>query len=220
MIVTIALFAILVLFTFLGLKKGLIRTALTLIGNVASFFIARRLADWIAPIIAGEIPLPGIGTSLSTALNRAELTERSVDAAVRVLTEYGFPESAAVSIAGNINLADPHSLAVQVSNTLDFLVAYVLVFVAALVVSFLFLILLAGVLEGLMKMPILHIVNVIVGGILGFAAGVALCWILTLSFSFLAPLVDACFSTTLCSTLSSSAVYDFFLHTNPFHLVL
>ena len=91
MIVTIVLLVILALFTVLGLKKGLIRTVLTLIGNIAAFYIARKLADWITPIIAGEIPLPGIGTSLTSALNRAELAERSLDTVTRVLTEYGFP---------------------------------------------------------------------------------------------------------------------------------
>ena len=62
MIVTIVLLVILALFTVLGLKKGLIRTVLTLIGNIAAFYIARKLADWITPIIAGEIPLPGMET--------------------------------------------------------------------------------------------------------------------------------------------------------------
>ena len=219
MMVTIVLLAILALFTFLGLKKGLVRTVLTLIGNIAAFYIARKLADWISPIIAGEIPLPGIGTSLTSALNRAELTDRSVDTVVNVLTEYGFPSSAATAVAEKINLADPHSLAVQVSNTMDFLVAYVLVFAAALVVSILLLILLAGVLEGLMKMPILHIVNVIAGGVLGFAAGFALCWVLVLTCSFAAPLVDAGFSTDFYSFLNASPLYDFFLRTNPFELI-
>ena len=219
MIVTVVLLAILVLFTVLGLKKGLVRTVLTLVGNIAAFYIARRLADWISPIIAGEIPLPGIGTSLSTALNRAELADRSLDTVINVLTENGFPPSAAAAVAEKINLADPHSLAVQVSNSLDFMVAYVLVFGAALIVSILLLILLAGVLEGLMKMPILHIVNVIAGGILGFGAGFALCWVLVLTFSFAAPLIDAGFSTNLFSFLNASPLYDFFLRTNPFELV-
>ena len=220
MIVTIVLLAVLILFTVVGLKKGLIRTALTLIGNIAAFFIARRLADWIAPIIAGEIPLPGIGTSLTSALNRAELADRSLDTVVTVLTESGFPQSAAASVAEKIDLADPHSLAVQVSNTLDFMVAYVLVFAAALIVSILFLVLLAGVLEGMMRMPILHIVNVIAGGILGFGAGFALCWLAVLTFSFSAPLIDAGFSTNLCAFLDASLLYDFFLRTNPFELIL
>lgn len=219
MIVTIVLLVILALFTVLGLKKGLIRTVLTLIGNITAFYIARKLADWITPIIAGEIPLPGIGTSLTSALNRAELAERSLDTVTRVLTEYGFPPTAAAAVAEKINLADPHSLAVQVSNTLDFLVAYVLVFTVALIASILFLILLAGVLEGLMKMPILHIVNVIAGGILGFGAGFALCWISVLTLSFVAPLIDAGFSTSLCSLLNASPLYDFFLRTNPFQLI-
>jgi len=220
LIVTLILLAILVLFTVLGLKKGLVRTVLTLIGNVAAFFIARALADWIAPIITGEIPLPGIGTSLTSALNRAELTDRSIETVVRVMTEYGFPETAATAVAGRIDLSDAHSLAVQVSNTLDFLVAYVLVFAAALIVSILLLILLSGVLEGLMKMPILHVVNVISGGVLGFAAGFVLCWVAVLTLSFLAPLVDACFSTTISQIFTASPLYDFFLRTSPFHILL
>ena len=79
----------------------------------------------------------------------------------------------------------------------------------ALIASILFLILLAGVLEGLMKMPILHIVNVIA----------ALCWISVLTLSFVAPLIDAGFSTSLCSLLNASPLYDFFLRTNPFQLI-
>ena len=81
-------------------------------------------------------------------------------------------------------------------------------------------ILLSGVLDGLMKMPVLHVVNVAVGGVLGFAGGFVLCWVIALTLSFLFPLLDACFSTEITAFFTASPVYDFFLHTNPFNILL
>ncbi|MCQ2446684.1 MAG: CvpA family protein, partial [Clostridia bacterium] len=73
MIVTLVLVAVLALFTFVGAKKGLVRSVVSLLGSVAAFFLARFIAGWVTPMIAGQVPLPGIGTSLTSALNRAEL---------------------------------------------------------------------------------------------------------------------------------------------------
>lgn len=218
MIVTICIVAILTLFTIFGAKKGLFRTIFGLIGSIAAFFLARYAADTLTPIIAGQIPLPGLGTSFTAALNKADLADRSYESVVNVLLEKGFPQALAENFASKINYKGGEALAVQVSNLLDTAIAYVLCFVVALIVALLLLSLLSGVVDGLLKMPILHVLNMAVGGILGFATGFVICWISCLALSWLMPLLDACFSSNLTATLLASPIFHFFLNTTPFQI--
>lgn len=218
MLITIILAGILALFTIIGAKKGLVRSIVSLIGSVAAFFLARYLAGWVTPMIAGSIPLPGIGTSLTSALNHAELEERSADAVMRVLTEKGFPEAAAHFVADRIDLSSTATLAMQVSSQLDYVITYVICFAVAVVVSILVIALVAGVLDGLMKMPFLHAANVLVGAVLGFLAGFVTVWLLVLTVAWLTPTLDACFSTELSSYFMSSPIFEFFYHSTPFQI--
>ncbi|MBR6764100.1 MAG: CvpA family protein [Clostridia bacterium] len=218
MIVTLCIVAILALFTIFGIKKGLCRTIFGLIGSIVSFFLARYVADALTPIVAGQIPLPGLGTSMTAAMNKAELSERSYETVVTVLTEKGFPTVLAESLASKMNYKTGESLVVQLSELLDYAIAYVLCFVVALIVAILLLSLLSGVLDGLLKMPILHVLNMAVGGLLGFATGFVFCWILCLALSWLMPLMDACFSSNMTATVMASPIYHFLLNTNPFQI--
>ena len=218
MIVTICIVAVLALFTVFGIKKGLFRTIFGLIGSIAAFFLARYAADMLTPVIAGQIPLPGLGTSLTAALNKADLSARSYDGVVAVLLEKGFPQPLAENFASRINYKGGEALVVQVSNLLDTAIAYVLCFVVSLIVAFLLLSLLSGVVDGLLKMPILHVLNLVAGGLLGFATGFVVCWISCLALSWLTPLLDACFSSNLTTTLLSSPIFHFFLTTTPFQI--
>lgn len=220
MIVTLVLVAVLALFTFIGAKKGLVRSVVSLLGSVAAFFLARFIAGWVTPMIAGQVPLPGIGTSLTSALNRAELEERSAATVVRVLTEKGFPEGAATFVADRMDFSSTASIAMQVSSQLDYVITYVLCFAVAMVLSVLCIALVSGVIDGLMKMPFLHAANMLVGAILGFVAGFVIVWLLVLTLAWLAPMLDACFSTDLASFFMQSPIFEFFLHSNPFQIVL
>ena len=132
MIVTLCIVAILALFTIFGIKKGLCRTIFGLIGSIVSFFLARYVADALTPIVAGQIPLPGLGTSMTAAMNKAELSERSYETVVTVLTEKGFPTVLAESLASKMNYKTGESLVVQLSELLDYAIAYVLCFVLLL----------------------------------------------------------------------------------------
>lgn len=220
MIVTLILVAILALFTFIGAKKGLVRSIVSLLGSIVAFFLARFLAGWITPMIAGQVPLPGIGTSLSSALNHAELEERSAAAVIRVLTEKGFPQAAAEYVAEHIDFHAPASLAVQVSRQLDYVITYVLCFAVAMVISVLFIALVSGVIDGLMRMPFLHAANMLVGALLGFLAGFVIVWLLVVTLAWLAPMLDACFSTEFSAFFMSSPIFEFFLHSSPFRIRL
>lgn len=218
MIINLCIVAIIALFTVFGAKKGLFRTIFGLVSSIIAFFLARYAADTLTPLIAGKIPLPGLGTSFTAALNKAELAERSYESIFAVLSEKGFPPVLAEALASKVNYKSGEAIVVQVSTLLDNAIAYILCFVLALIVSILLLSLLSGVLDGILKMPLLHVANVAVGGVLGFATGFVICWILCLAFSWTIPLLDACFSSSLTSSVSNSSLYHFFLNTSPFEI--
>jgi len=174
------------------------------------------------PYVVGKIPLPGIGTSLTTALNKLELGTKTYDGVVKILTEKGFPDGLAEFIASKVDYTSEgvSNLAIQVSSIFDSVVAYVLCFVLATIVAVLLLAFLTGILDGIMKMPVLHIANVAVGAIAGFIVGLLVCWLVVLLFSWLLPVVDGCFSTEFTLTALKSSLYQFFVNTNPFQLFI
>jgi len=222
MLLTIILIVIPVLFTLVGAKKGIVRSVLSLAASLLTFYIARFVAKATMPLVAGKIPLPGIGTSLTTALNKLELGTKSYEGVVSILNEKGFPSALSEYIADKVDytIGGVSSLAIQVSTVFDSVVAYVLCYVLATVLTILLLAFITGELDGILKMPVLRMANVTAGAIAGFVVGLLICWIAVLTLSWLFPVIDGCFSTGMATSAMKSSLYQFFVHTNPFQIFI
>jgi len=222
MLLTIIPIATPILFALIGAKKGIVRSVFSLVGSLLVFYISRFAAKAAMPLVVGKIPLPGIGTSLTTALNKLELGTKSYEGVVAILNEKGFPEGLSEYIAGKIDYTTEgvSSLAIQVSTVFDSVVAYVLCFVLATLLSILLIAFITGILDGILKLPVLRTANTITGAIAGFIVGLLICWIVVLTLSWLFPVIDGCFSTELASTAMNSSLYQFFVHTNPFQIFI
>lgn len=212
----VLILGLLALAVFNGMRKGLIRTVFSFVGSLISLVCAKFLADWAAPFLRGVLPMPSLGSDLMSHLNLIEL-DNAPERFEQVLTGAGFPTSLSRQVADKIGLSGGvNNLSSRVSDALDQVIAYAIVFFLAFIVCLLLISLISVILDGVAHLPVLNMANRLGGAVLGFLTGALVLWGIAMLYAVFVPLIDASFGTSIALETQSSFMLRLFLLINPF----
>ncbi|MBE6799252.1 MAG: CvpA family protein [Ruminococcaceae bacterium] len=195
MIIDICLVLAVILFAFIGSKRGFVKEIVSLVGVVVSVL----LALWVSDISAGFIYSSVIEKPVYNAVNSTigENVEGVIDSSKATLEDVVPDElvSIAEKIGIDLDLSDKIDAngesAEVINNVTESIVQNivepicvkaisVIVFIVVFIVSMILISLLAKALNIVAKLPVLHSLNSLLGAVVGFARGafvsVAVCY--------------------------------------------
>lgn len=223
LILDLLIIGIVVLGIFIGYARGFIRTVVSLLGGIVSFFAAKYAAGILAPILADKLPLPGIGSNLTTAVNRSLLESSSINL-TGLLTKFGFPAKVAEAVSGHAGkiATDSAGAAITgISSAIDQTLAYCICFVLLFLVFMLIIKLILLALNVFSKLPVLNAVNKVLGGIAGLAGGVFFAWLASIIIAWAGPLLGASLDLNITNDIiSRTYIFHYLSGYNPLNFFI
>ncbi|MDD6262290.1 MAG: hypothetical protein PUA83_04255 [Clostridiales bacterium] len=206
-----------------GYRRGIARSLIKLGLAFLSVFGASQLTRAITPVLASALPMPGVGTKLSSYI-ATNLIEDSTADVGELLTNWGFSGRAAAGIKNFIESRNEdfsNSIAKTLSEYIDSLLTEVLIFIFLLLTFLLISVFLYMLISNALEAPVLSTLDRVVGlsvsGIVSVAAVMIICFLV----SWTSPLIDAAFDLGLTGLIAEkSIVIGITEKINPFFLLL
>lgn len=195
LIIDLIIVAIILLFTFLGYKRGLIKVAIKLCTFIIAIIVAFVLYKPISNVV---IENTGIDESIETAITDRILPEgASVDEEVELSND--FPS---VILKNGENTVQ--SIATSFSNTIIEAVCFFIIFIAVKII----LKFITALADLIAKLPILKQFNALGGTIYGVLEGLFLVFVGFAIISLIAPLIDVSILEAINSSTLGSIFYN------------
>lgn len=218
--IVVVLLAIILIVT--GVRKGIIRSAIEFLGTIASVLVASWLGGMVSAWIFDTFFKQGLyDRVLKIAQGKTgpeavtSLFEGLPEFVVRLLGMNGITESSvshtvnssAVDIAGGVTTA----LSPVFISIIKVFAVIILFVLCMLVVKGL-----ASLISGIFRLPVLHQLNGLLGGIFGLLSCAVIVWVAFSLFTFLSPMLDAKGQKTVDDALDKSIVTKHIVALNPF----
>lgn len=196
LIIDLIIVAIILLFTFLGYKRGLIKVAIKLCTFIIAIIVAFVLYKPISNVV---IENTGIDESIETAITDRILPEgASVDEEVVELSN----DLPSVILKNGENTVQ--SIATSFSNTIIEAVCFFIIFIAVKII----LKFITALADLIAKLPILKQFNALGGTIYGVLEGLFLVFVGFAIISLIAPLIDVSILEAINSSTLGSIFYN------------
>ncbi len=223
LIFDLMLIAILAIAIWRGYKHGVVRGLIWLLLSGVSIFGASRLTKAITPVLAEALPMPGIGTKLSSYVATSLLEDPMADIA-ELMRQWGFSSRAATGIENFVlsRSADfERSIAKTLSEYIDRLMTETIIFAFILITFLLISLFLYLMISKALDSSPLSLLDKLAGAatsvIMSLAAILLLCFIVSWSM----PLLDAAFDTNLAGMICENSIFiQLTEKINPFYLLL
>lgn len=215
--------AILVISVWRGYKRGVVRSLIRIGLSALSVFGAGRLTKAVTPVLAEALPMPGIGTKLSSFVATNLIEDPLLDLS-ELMSSWGFCQKAATGIENYVlSRSDDfeRSVAKTLSEYVDTLMAETIIFsfilLTFIIISLFLYMMISNILDrSLLSLPD-RIVGVASAVLMSSATVLLICFIA----SWTLPLLDASFDTSFASMICERS---FFITAtekiNPFYLLL
>lgn len=220
MIYDVVIVAILLVFFFLGRKKGLVLTLCGLAAVFVAFFGARMATQALTPRVTEAIQphihiavTEHLGSGLELSLD--ELLNDQDSLLAEALKALGLHDTLVGSVETAIEENAAHQVAdaaTAVSTAVARVVAGVLIFIAAFLVLLLLWSLVSRLLDLAARLPVINFLNRTLGGIAGLIKG---CLLLFLA-AWVLRLTDAIIPR---QAVENTTLLRFFFNTNPLDLI-
>lgn len=195
LIIDLIIVAIILLFTFLGYKRGLIKVAIKLCTFIIAIIVAFVLYKPISNVV---IENTGIDESIETAITNRILPEgASVDEEVELSNDLP-----SVILKNGENTVQ--SIATSFSNTIIEAVCFFIIFIAVKII----LKFITALADLIAKLPILKQFNALGGTIYGVLEGLFLVFVGFAIISLIAPLIDVSILEAIHSSTLGSIFYN------------
>ena len=195
LIIDLIIVAIILLFTFLGYKRGLIKVAIKLCTFIIAIIVAFVLYKPISNVV---IENTGIDESIETAITDRILPEgASVDEEVELSNDLP-----SVILKNGENTVQ--SIATSFSNTIIEAVCFFIIFIAVKII----LKFITALADLIAKLPILKQINALGGTIYGVLEGLFLVFVGFAIISLIAPLIDVSILEAINSSTLGSIFYN------------
>ncbi len=195
LIIDLIIVAIILLFTFLGYKRGLIKVAIKLCTFIIAIIVAFVLYKPISNVV---IENTGIDESIETAITDRILPEgASVDEEVELSNDLP-----SVILKNGENTVQ--SIATSFSNTIIEAVCFFIIFIAVKII----LKFITALADLIAKLPILKQFNALGGTIYGVLEGLFLVFVGFAIISLIAPLIDVSILEAINSSTLGSIFYN------------
>lgn len=206
-----------------GYERGVIRSLIRFILAAISVFGASRLTKAITPVLSEALPMPGIGTKLSSFVSTKILEDPLTDIS-ELMSDWGFCERAANEIENFVlSRSDDfqRSVAKTLSEYIDGLMTETLIFAFLLITFLLISLFLYMMISKALENSALTLPDRIVGIASATLMSAATILLLCFIFSWILPLIDACFDTRFAELICEGS---FFIQNtekfNPFYILL
>ena len=195
LIIDLIIVAIILLFTFLGYKRGLIKVAIKLCTFIIAIIVAFVLYKPISNVV---IENTGIDESIETAITDRILPEgASVDEEVELSNDLP-------SVILKTGENSVQSIATSFSNTIIQAVCFFIIFIAVKII----LKFITALADLIAKLPILKQFNALGGTIYGVLEGLFLVFVGFAIISLIAPLIDVSILEAINSSTLGSIFYN------------
>lgn len=208
----------------IGVHRGFIRSVVHFLGSVIaavlSSVLGGMLAQWLFDAMFREALIQKINTTImglggDVSIQSAQQIISSLpDFLVRALEEAGIT---AASISGGIAAQSGQAAAAITDYLAPVFVSFLKV-LAVIVLFFLMMILvraLATMVGRMLRLPIIHQLDGLLGGIFGFLLAVFSVWIAIAAVLVFTPMLDPFASAQVDSVLDSSIIAGLFVQMNP-----
>ena len=218
LIVSIAIIVIIAAFMIIGYVRGFMKQVLGFIGGLAALVVAIILCRPVANIIfANTNWMAGLASKIADVFNLPD-TEVEAQNLTAALSEMNYPEfmqASMVKMGESMNEATVN-LSIVISQTIARFVIIAICFVVLFIVLLIVIKLIKGIANLLSKLPVVGLLDKILGVVLGLVFGLITVNLLLflfsiIPFSFLEPVRDA---------INSSGVATFFLKFNLIAIIL
>lgn len=212
--------AILLVFFFLGRKKGLVLTLCGLAAVFVAFFGARMATQALTPQVTEAIQ-PYIHSTVAEHLDAGlegsldELLNSEDSVVADTLRALGLHDALTGSVETAIEENTAHSIAdaaTAISTAVARVVAGVLIFIAAFLILLLVWSLVSRLLDLAARLPVINFLNRTLGGLAGLVKGCLLlflaAWVLRLTDDIIPR-----------QAVEQTVLLRFFFHTNPLDLI-
>ena len=210
-----------ILFTVIGIKKGVVKSITEFIGAIAAAFVSSWLAGIASTWIFDTFFKQGLVEKIIAATQN--ITGEALGTSIFAdLPDFivGLLEMGGIT-ADTINsgiAATGKDMALAVTNTISpVFISIIKVF--AVIIIFLILMFIvkaiAGLLSGICHLPVLHQINGLLGGVFGFLFGTVIIWVVIGGFQFFKPMMGSEMQADLQKTIDSSYVAKIVIPMNP-----
>lgn len=219
------LLCVFLLFTFIGVRRGFVRSAVHFLGSVLSALLASALggavAQWVYDGLFRQALVEKVEESVSSlggqdaAAAIQGFFSGLPDFLVRALEEAGVTVS---SLAGALS-AQSGRAAEAVADALSPVFVGFLKVLAVIVLFFLFMMLVrlaADLLGRVFHLPLLRQLNGILGGVFGFLLALVSAWVAVSALQVFAPMLASDARETVQQALAASMLAGFLVKSNPF----
>lgn len=223
-VLDVVLFGVFVLFVVMGVFRGFLRSAIQFLGSIIAACLSAALggmaAQWLfdslfrgALVERVETSLQSLGTS--DALSSVENLLHSLpDFLVRALEDAGVTASSiSGGIAGGSAMAAESVVSLLAPTFISFLkvLAVIVIFALLMVVVRI----LAELLSGVLRLPVLGALDNILGGLCGFLMALVMVWIVLAGVQVFVPMLDSAAQSQLYQALDDSIIAGIFVNLNP-----
>lgn len=207
---SLAIDAILIVVAFLillaAVRKGLIRSIMSLLSSVASLIVAYAYTPVLAPIIRNKYLLDRISANIGETIKGWALDTSSdlynLDRLVTtpnsdfnaIIERYGVSlEQIASKLRGLVGVGDTevHIIADDIASPTSNILANVIAFIGIFVAAFIVLALLTSILDAIFKLPVLSGINKFFGFVFGLLEAFMVVSVLAIAISVLVSALGA-----------------------------
>ena len=177
---SVVILAVIVLCIFQGIKRGMVRSAFSLISVILTLFFGALLNPYMSRFLTENTPIydtvqEKCEGSITVVLENKEEQEQFIselplpESMKKLLTENNNAESYQSLLAETFSEYLSHSIAKMAIGSISLIFTFLLVSI--------FMNLLVGMLDGIFSLPVLSLLNRVGGAVLGVVQGVFLIWI-------------------------------------------
>lgn len=220
MVADIIIVAVIVLFTIIGVRRGIARTILGIVGLFVTYAVAGGLSKWLSPLIYNSFLKQTVTENVNNYLSSYGF-DYLLDNSISALPEWirwlvslfgGSAENVTQYVSQTVSSAQTNA-AQAITQTLESLAVSALQIVLMIVLFIIVYIIvrkLIKLVSKVFKAPVLRQVNGFFGGVLGAVNGLLIVWIAVNVFCFIAQMTG---NDIISNELIDGTLFRLFSHT-------
>lgn len=217
--ILIAVLAIVVVLGFVGLKKGFVKVAFSLVSTIVALLVAMLFSPIVAGVMKNSETIVGFfdeKIGMLVDFSEEEAKEETVSGQESFIEALPLPEALKDSLTKNNTAENYVSMQAQtfeqyVCRQITNMILNAIAFVVTLVVAVIVLLILCNTLNLLAKLPLLRQLNSMAGLAAGVAEGILLVWVL---FVILTMFAGSEFGQSSLEMIAKNPLLDFLYKNN------
>lgn len=196
MILDIIIIAMFLLFVIIGLKRGAAKTLLNLVGIVLAVFLSANFGSLLSEWIYKGFFQKGITQSIHTAIEQGgtdafnNAVNSLPDFIYSLLSCFGVSKDYLYSLTENASASSQSVISQTIEGVISPILTSIISFFVIIILFILLMVLfklLIKMLLGVFELPVLHMLNRTLGGILGALEAVAIVYLLVILTKLIIP---------------------------------